>query len=122
MKFILWPMTVNTGIYTDFTKTEFEIPDKNDLTKVILGLICVPEKAKILHPIAAKMYYKSKSWSVGIYLDYTYISSNPPFEELDKYVKKCICDRIDELKTVKTLRGIKDRSMLDDIKQLFVQQ
>ena len=47
MKFILWPMTVNTGIYTDFTKTEFEIPDKNDLTKVILGLICVPEKAKI---------------------------------------------------------------------------
>ena len=53
-------------------------------------------------------------------MDYKYISSNPPFEELDKYVKKCICERMDELKNQKTLRGIKDRTMLDDIKQLFV--
>lgn len=120
MKLILWPMTFNTGIYTDFAKTKFEITDKNNLIDVILGLICVPEKAKVLHPIAPKMYYKTKSWSVGIYLDYKYISSNPPFEELDKYVKKCICERMDELKNQKTLRGIKDRTMLDDIKQLFV--
>ncbi len=112
-------MTVNAGIYTDFTKTEFEISDKNDLTRVILGLICVPEKIKILHPIAAKMSYKSKTWSAGVYLDFKYISSNPPFEELEKYVKKCICARMDELKNQKTLRGIKDRSMLDDIKELF---
>ena len=125
MKFVLWPTTEISSHdiisnYFDMAQTEFEIPDKNNLYEVVFGITCVPEKMKIFHSDRAYMSYKFKTWTAGVFLDFKYVCSNPPFEELDKYVKKCICERMDELKTQKTLRGIKDRTMLDDIKQLFV--
>ncbi len=125
MEFVLHPETEVSSYeiisnYLDKIKFRFNVPDKNNLSKVILGLTCVPEGLKIFHPDKPCMSYKYNSWEAGVYLDYKYVCSNPPFEELDKYVKKCICDRIDELKALKTLRGMKDRTMLDDIKQLFV--
>ncbi|MBQ1643421.1 MAG: hypothetical protein II103_02700 [Treponema sp.] len=127
MEFVLHPTTETSSDeivmnYLDKTKSRFEIPDKNNLSKIVFGLTCVPERLRIFHPDKPYMSYKLNAWGTGVYLDYKYVCSDPPFEELDKYVKKCICDRIDELKTVKTLRGIKDRSTLDDIKKLFVQQ
>lgn len=106
--------------YLNSAGDEFEILDKNNLTEIVLGIISVPEKGKMFNGIEPKISFKTKSWGVGLYLDNAIISLNPPFEELDKYIKKCICDRMDELKNQKTLRGIKDRTMLDDIKQLFV--
>ncbi len=124
MKFVLWPTTEISSDeivmkYYDSIKTEFEIPDKNNLTKIVFGLICVPEKLKILHSDKAYMSYKFNTWTVSVYLDFKYICSNPLFEDLDKYVKKCICERIDELKKQKNIRGIKDKTMFDDIKNLF---
>ena len=125
MKFVLWPTTEISSHdiisnYFDMAQTEFEIPDKNNLKEVVFELICVPEKLRSFHPDKPYISYKFNSWGVGGYLDFKYVCSNPSFEDLDKYVKKCICERIDELKTQKTLRGIKDRTMLDDIKNLFI--
>lgn len=105
--------------YLDRKGDGYEIPDKNNLQKVVVGIMSIPEVSKMFNGIEPSVSFKRKSWGVGLYLDNEYICSNPPFEELDKYIRECICKRMDELKQYKTLRGIKDRSMLDDIKKLF---
>ena len=79
--------TIKKDVEIDFNfeHTKLEIPDKNNLTKIVFGLICVPEKLKILHSGKAYMSYKFNTWTVSVYLDFKYICSNPLFEDLDKY-------------------------------------
>ena len=125
MDIILWPTCERCASkilvsYLNQIGYEHKMEEKNGLKKVYIGLIAVSNPFKQFESLAPRMSYKNRIWEVSLFLDINIISSNPPFEELDKYIKKCICERMDELKTQKTLRGIKDRTMLDDIKQLFV--
>lgn len=105
--------------YLDKKGDAYELPDKNNLLKVVIGIMSIPEASKMFNGIEPSISFKRKSWGVGLYLDNEYICSNPPYEELDKYIRESICKRMEELKQYKTLRGIKDRTMLDDIKKIF---
>lgn len=105
--------------YLNSVGDELELPDKNNLIRVVLGIISVPEKAKMFNGIEPTVSFKLKAWGVGLYLDNDYVCKNPPAQELDIYVRRRICERMEELKGYKTLRGIKDRTMLDDIAKLF---
>lgn len=105
--------------YLDTKGDSYEIPDKNNLQKVVVGIMSIPEASKMFNGIEPSISFKRKSWGVGLYLDNEYICSNPSYEELDKYIKDCIGKRMEEMKQYKTLRGIKDRSMIDDIIKLF---
>lgn len=105
--------------YLDSRIDTYEIPNRNELSKIIIGLICVTGEAQLFNGIEPSYSRKNNIWSVGLYLNYDYIISNPPLDELNKYITQSICKRFTELKSYKTLRGIKDRSMLDDIVKLF---
>ena len=124
MKLVLQPTCDNDSFkiimsYLDFIGDRYDILNKNDLEKVVLGIISIPEKGKMFNGIEPTISFKNKRWAAGLYLDNNYILSNPPMEELDRYIRQSICKRMEELKKYKTLRGIKDRTMFDDIAKLF---
>lgn len=98
----------------------YEIENKNNLDLVVVGIISISESGKPLNGIEPSVSFKNKRWGVGLYLDNNYVCSNPPMPDLNKYIRHSICKRMEELKTYKTLRGIKDRTMLDDIIEKFL--
>lgn len=106
--------------YTKEYGSNYEMKkDKNDISKIIIGLISVDEDSKQFNGIEPSYSIKNKMWQFGLYLNSNDLNLNANDNKLDIYIKNQITNRIKELKDYKILRGIKDRSMLEDIINLF---
>ncbi|MBQ3799963.1 MAG: hypothetical protein II837_06665, partial [Treponema sp.] len=90
-----------------------------ELETLGISLICIWENAKVFNPDKPWYSRKYNNWGFGVYLDYKYICDSQNSEELTAYIYKKIRNRITEIKNTKHFIGIKDRSVLDDVYELF---
>ena len=105
--------------WIDVEGMEKNIKRAAELATLGISLICVWEDAKFFNSDKAWYSRKYNNWGFGVYLDHEYVCSSSNSEELTAYIYEKIRDRIGEVKNIKRFIGIKDRSILDDVYELF---